>query len=70
MRETGGLLLVGTQQRSDWQFQRACELVRNERLGQLKRVTVQLDENPVGGPFATEPAPGFSAFSGSKSVWS
>jgi myo-inositol 2-dehydrogenase/D-chiro-inositol 1-dehydrogenase len=57
VRETGGLLLVGTQQRSDWRFQRACELVRNERLGQLKRVTVQLDENPVGGPFAAEPVP-------------
>jgi myo-inositol 2-dehydrogenase/D-chiro-inositol 1-dehydrogenase len=51
VQETGGVLLVGTQQRSDWRFQRACELVRNGRLGRLKRVIVQLDENPTGGPF-------------------
>jgi predicted dehydrogenase len=57
VNETGGTLLVGTQQRSDRQFQQACELVANGRLGELKRVTVQLDENPVGGPWPTSPPP-------------
>ena len=34
----GGLLQVGSQQRSDAKFIRACELVRNGRIGQLKTV--------------------------------
>ena len=57
VQETNGLLLGGTQQRSDWRFQRACELVHNGRLGKLKRVTVQLHENPKGGPFPQQRVP-------------
>ncbi len=36
---------VGSQQRSDREFRYACELVRNGRIGKIKRVTVG-----VGGP--------------------
>jgi myo-inositol 2-dehydrogenase / D-chiro-inositol 1-dehydrogenase len=62
MRRTGGLVQVGTQQRSDWRFRTACELVRNGRLGNLQRVEVtlpigSLPPHAKGGPFATCPAP-------------
>jgi predicted dehydrogenase len=56
-QQTKGLVLVGTQQRSDWRFQRACELVANGRLGELRRINVQLDENPVAGPFENAAPP-------------
>lgn len=57
-----GLLLVGTQQRSSWRFQRACELVRNGRLGRIERVDVwlstgSLPEGRVRGPFRHYPLP-------------
>jgi predicted dehydrogenase len=52
---------IGSQQRSDspWpQFRRACELVRNGRLGQLHTVKVGLPTDPAGGdatPMAVPP---------------
>jgi predicted dehydrogenase len=61
VRETGGLFLGGTQQRSAWTFRTACELVRNGRLGKVHQVTVTLPEHPIGsseGPFASCPPPG------------
>ena len=55
---TGRVFQVGTQQRSDARFRQACELVRNGRLGKLRKVTVSLPRSTkVGGPFATKPAP-------------
>lgn len=58
VRETGRVFQVGTQQRSDARFRQACELVRNGRLGQLKKVTVSLPRSTkVGGPFDTRPVP-------------
>jgi len=36
------ILQIGSQQRSDQRFRRACELVHNGRIGQLKRIHVQL----------------------------
>jgi predicted dehydrogenase len=57
VRETGGVLQVGTQQRSSWQFQRACELVRNGRLGTLQRVTISVPTYQKGGPFLAQPVP-------------
>lgn len=52
-----GIVQVGTQQRSDWRFRTACELVRNGRLGQIRRVEValptgSLPAHATGGPFA------------------
>lgn len=60
--ETKCIFQVGTQQRSDWRFQTACELVRNGRLGTLRRVKVSLPTGSLppdsfGGPFAAVAAP-------------
>ncbi|HVA48950.1 MAG TPA: Gfo/Idh/MocA family oxidoreductase [Pirellulales bacterium] len=62
VRRTGGMVQVGTQQRSDWRFRTACELVRNGRLGQIKRVEVTLPTGSLpatakGGPFPNCPVP-------------
>lgn len=51
---------IGSQQRSDspWpQFRRACELVRNGRLGQLHTVKVGLPIDPAGGDPTPMPVP-------------
>lgn len=53
---------VGTQQRSDRRFQTACELVRNGRLGALRRIEVRLPTGSLpptsyGGPFNAESPP-------------
>ena len=58
VQETGRVFQVGTQQRSDGRFRQACELVRNGRLGKLRKVTVSLPKSTkVGGPFAKRPVP-------------
>jgi len=46
---TGRILQVGSQQRSWKQFYRACELVRNGRIGEIQRVEVGLPGDPAGG---------------------
>jgi myo-inositol 2-dehydrogenase / D-chiro-inositol 1-dehydrogenase len=61
-QRTGGVVQVGTQQRSDWRFRTACELVRNGRLGKITRVEVTLPSGSLpaqatGGPFANCPPP-------------
>jgi predicted dehydrogenase len=48
---------TGTQQRSDHRFRLASELVRNERIGKLKQVTVWLPAGLREGPFASKPVP-------------
>ena len=55
---TGRIVQVGSQQRSEKQFQTAVELVRNGRLGKLRQVWVALPFfSAKGGPFAAEPVP-------------
>jgi myo-inositol 2-dehydrogenase / D-chiro-inositol 1-dehydrogenase len=56
VHRTGRIFQIGSQQRSanPWpQFKRACELVRNGRIGQLHTVKVGLGTDP-GGPVELE----------------
>ncbi|MEE2825073.1 MAG: Gfo/Idh/MocA family oxidoreductase [Planctomycetota bacterium] len=48
---------VGTWQRSDSRFRRAVEMVRQGRIGKLRKVTCNTDKNPKGGPFQKAPVP-------------
>ena len=57
VKSSGRSFLVGTQQRSYRQFQRACELVRNGRLGQLKKINISVPVNRSGGPFQSQTVP-------------
>ncbi len=57
VRENKVVLQTGTQQRSIQRFRMACELVRNNRIGQLKEVTVWLPAGLRGGPFPVQPVP-------------
>jgi len=57
VRDHKVVLQTGTQQRSDQRFRMACELVRNNRIGKLKEVTVYLPAGRREGPFASKPVP-------------
>ncbi len=57
VRDNSAILQTGTQQRSDKRFRLACEVVRNGRLGKLKKVTVYLPAGLREGPFKTSPVP-------------
>ena len=56
-KQTGRILQVGTQQRSDAYFRLACDLVRNGRIGTLKEVNVWLPAGLREGPFKTSAVP-------------
>jgi predicted dehydrogenase len=49
VKQTGRIMQLGSQQRSEFQFRFACELVRNGKIGQLKEILIGLPEDP-GGP--------------------
>jgi len=60
VNRTGRILQVGSQQRSNkpWpQFKRACELVRNGRIGALQRVAIGLPGDPSGDEEPEMPVP-------------
>ena len=57
LSQTDRILQVGTQQRSDPNFQTAVALARSGRLGPVKRITAAIGGGSAGGPFATELAP-------------
>jgi predicted dehydrogenase len=60
VKASGALLQVGSQQRGQdpWpQFHRACELVRNGRIGRLRRVEVGLPGDPAGPEAPPMPIP-------------
>ncbi len=60
-KATKRVFQTGSQQRSDARFRLACELVRNGRIGKLKKVTAHLPTAPKGGPFPVEtPPPDFN----------
>lgn len=58
-RETGRILQVGTQQRSDHNrvFLLAVAMVRDGRIGDIKKVTAAIGGGPAGGPFPKETPP-------------
>lgn len=57
VRDNQAILQTGTQQRSASRFRLACELVRNQRIGNLKEVTVWLPAGVRGGPFKKAAVP-------------
>lgn len=58
VEQTGRIVQVGTQQRSERQFQTAVELVRNGRVGKLQQVWVALPYfSTKGGPYPTTAVP-------------
>ncbi len=57
VQASGRILQVGSQQRSWKQFHRACELVRNGRIGQVKHVEIGLPGDPAGGDPTPMPVP-------------
>ncbi len=57
VRRYGVVLQVGSQQRSDGRFRRACELARNSRLGRIHTVTVGIGTDPGCPPQPPMPVP-------------
>ena len=57
VQASGRILQVGSQQRSWKQFHRACELVRNGRIGDLKHVEIGLPGDPSGPDAPAMPVP-------------
>ncbi len=57
VREHKTVLQFGTQQRSQDRFWRACELVRNGRVGKLKKINVWAPPSSAGAPKQTAPVP-------------
>jgi predicted dehydrogenase len=51
------ILQIGSQQRSWKQFYRACELVRNGRIGEIQHVEIGLPGDPAGGNPTPMPVP-------------
>ena len=57
VRASGRILQIGSQQRSWKQFHRACELVRNGRIGAVRHVEIGLPGDPSGPEAAPMPVP-------------
>ena len=57
VHRSGVVFQIGSQQRSGVQFRRACELVRNGRIGTVKTVQVGLPGDPSGNDEPEMPVP-------------
>lgn len=57
VRNNKRVFLLGSQQRSANQFHRACELVRNGRIGKVSRIEIGLPGDPSGGSTKEMPIP-------------
>ncbi len=57
VKASGRIFQIGSQQRSWKQFHRACELVRNGRIGEVKHVEIGLPGDPSGPEAPEMPVP-------------
>ncbi len=57
VKQTGRVVQVGSWQRSDHRFRLAVEMVRQGRIGKLKKVDIVLGKNKTGGPFEHRKVP-------------
>lgn len=57
VRRFGRVFQTGSWQRSKGNFRTACELVRNGRVGKVKRITVSLPEGKTAGSLPEVPVP-------------
>jgi predicted dehydrogenase len=57
VQASGRILQIGSQQRSWKQFHRACELVRNGRIGEVRHVEIGLPGDPSGPDAPEMPVP-------------
>jgi predicted dehydrogenase len=57
VQKHGRVFQFGTQQRSDFKFRFACELVRNGRIGRLKQINVWAPGSAPGGSTEQVPPP-------------
>ena len=57
VKKSDSILQIGSQQRSWKQFRRACELVRNGRIGDIQHVEIGLPGDPSGGDPTPMPMP-------------
>ena len=62
VRRYGRVCQVGSQQRSEWRFRYACELVRNGRIGKLHTIRTGLAKGRSIGPQKPQPAPKWLAY--------
>ncbi|MGO8818320.1 MAG: Gfo/Idh/MocA family protein [Terriglobia bacterium] len=57
LKRTGRIFQQGSQQRSDYNFRTACELVRNGRIGKIQQVLIGLPVDPSGDVEPAMPVP-------------
>jgi predicted dehydrogenase len=57
VRRYGRIFLMGSQQRSEWRFRFASELVLNGRIGKVKQVKVGLNKGRAHDPVTPMPVP-------------
>jgi predicted dehydrogenase len=57
LKRTGRIFQQGSQQRSDYNFRLACELVRNGRIGQIQQIFIGLPVDPAGEVEPEMPVP-------------
>ena len=56
-RSTGAIVQVGSQQRSERAFRRACEIVRNGWIGRVHKIYARLGEFPPPASLPEQPVP-------------
>ncbi len=58
-RKYNRVFQTGSMQRSWWTFRHACELVRNNYLGEIKKILVNVGDPAIACDLASEPTPGY-----------